>query len=186
MKIGAISILTLFLALPMVWAQRESTSDPNSEHSAQSSDPTPSNTDEKARDHRWHLQLGTLTVGAGYERGPLFYPYAPFYPVYPAAIWAPYAFPVWGFYSLNPTPDLVYSETKGEVRLTGAPKTAKIYLDGAYAGTADQLKHMWLDPGAYDLAVSAPGRATFRERLYILSGKVLKIVADQAPNSLER
>ena len=54
---------------------------------------------------------------------------------------------------------------------------AAVYVDGGYAGTADKLKNLWLDPGAYDLAVSAPGRVDFHERLYVLSGKSLKITA---------
>src|SRR4029077_1247944 len=48
---------------------------------------------------------------------------------------------------------------------------------GAYAGTADRLKSMWLDPGAYDLTVSAKDRESFHQRVYVLSGKSLKITA---------
>ena len=186
MKTGVISILLLLLASAALWAQGEATPVANPGRPAQTDDPTPSQADRRASNHQWHLRFDTFTVGAGYARGPVFYPYAPFgYPFY-SGFWAPYQFPVWGFYSPNPAADLGYAENKGEVRLTGAPKSAKIYLDNAYAGTADQLKRMWLDPGAYDLAVSMPGRQTFRERLYILSGKVLKVAADQTPNSLER
>jgi hypothetical protein len=52
-----------------------------------------------------------------------------------------------------------------------------VYIDGEYAGAAEKLKTLWLDPGAYDLAVSAPGREDLHERLYVLSGKSLKITA---------
>jgi hypothetical protein len=53
---------------------------------------------------------------------------------------------------------LLYAEDKGEVKLSADPKTAEVYIDGAYAGKADQLRTMWLDSGAYDLSLSAKGR----------------------------
>jgi hypothetical protein len=46
---------------------------------------------------------------------------------------------------------------------------------------ADKLKTLWLDPGAYDLTLSADGREDFHERLYVLSGKSLKISAKLDP-----
>ena len=52
-----------------------------------------------------------------------------------------------------------------------------MYVNGGYAGTADKLKTIWLDPGAYDLSLSAAGREPYRERIYVLSGKTLKIAA---------
>jgi hypothetical protein len=65
--------------------------------------------------------------------------------------------------------------SEGQVRLEKAPKTAEVYLDGAYAGTAGELKNMWLDSGAYDIEVRASVGATFRRRVYVLSGKTLKL-----------
>jgi hypothetical protein len=65
----------------------------------------------------------------------------------------------------------------GEGRLIADPKAAEVYINGGYAGTADKLKTLWLDPGAYDLTVSAAGRQPFHQRLYVLSGKSLKITA---------
>ena len=63
------------------------------------------------------------------------------------------------------------------ILLNANPKDAQVFLDGAYAGTAEHLKDMWLDSGAYDLSVSSPGKETFRQRIYVISGKKLKIDA---------
>jgi hypothetical protein len=145
----------------------------------QSSDSNSQPAKTDGTDHKWHLRLGAIGVGAGYFHGPALYPYPGYgYPFYSAAFWDPF----WGPYYPAYAPDLNYDNGKGEVRLTGAAKDAKVYLDGAYAGTADRLKHMWLDPGAYNLSVDSPGRETFQQRIYVLSGKTIKVAANHAPN----
>lgn len=193
MKRGAISIVVLFVASSLILSAQADSKPTQpaaraAEGSSQSSDSAPSIATEDGGGHKWHLRLGTVALGAGYFQGPLFYPYAPFayYPFYPQALWDPFWDPFWGVYYPGQAPKSGYADGKGEVRLTGAPKSAKIYLDGAYAGTADRLKQMWLDPGAYDLAVTMPGRQTFRQRIYMLSGKTLKIAADLAPNAPDK
>ena len=151
----------------------------------QSAEPQPGKSPQGTSDKRkWHLRLGGVAVGAGYSHfsGPI-YPYS-----YPFPYYAPYGFypgdwvtaslwyPLWSppFYGPG---YFAYNNGRGEVRLTADPKDARVYIDGGYAGTADKLKNLWLDPGAYDLTVSAPGREDFRERVYLLSGKSLKITA---------
>jgi hypothetical protein len=140
--------------------------------------------ESSAQKRHLHFRLGTITVGASYSHwwGNPYYPYAyyaygpygfypyPYYGAYSPWFWDPF----WGGYSSLAYP----GADKGEVRLTGAPKTAQVFLDGAYAGTADKLKSMWLKPGAYDLSVSTPNRTSFHQRIYVLSGKSLKITAD--------
>jgi hypothetical protein len=76
---------------------------------------------------------------------------------------------------------LAYAEDKGELKLTADPKTAEVYIDGAYAGTADHLKTMWLDSGAYDLSLAAKGRKGFHQRIYVLGRRSLKILARLEP-----
>lgn len=130
------------------------------------------------------VKLGTVSAGAGYARfsGPGFFSYPYFYrPFY----WDPY----WSwFYGLPPFhpgyfSGFYYAAEKGEVRLQAEPKTAQVYLDGAYAGNAGDLKSMWLDPGAYSLSLTAPQRAPFEQRIYVLTGKTLKISATLAPEA---
>jgi hypothetical protein len=134
--------------------------------------------DDSEHSRKIHLRLGAVSIANGYFSGPFFYGYGPFWPYG----FYPYSFansPFLPFYSpFYPgyLPNLAYGADKGEVRLK-APKNAEVFVDGAYAGTADHLKNMWLDSGAYDLSVSATGRSPFHQRIYVLSGKSLKIDA---------
>lgn len=64
----------------------------------------------------------------------------------------------------------------GEIQLRAPVKSAEVYLDGAYAGTVGDLKSIWLEPGAYNLEVR-DGRHTFERRVYVLSGKAVRIDA---------
>ena len=189
MKAPLAIVLLLLLSLGL-WGQvdrKPADATPKAAEPSLQSNDSALGSDDRGNDHRWHLRLGTADLAAGYFRGPLFYPYPPlaYYPFYGQALWDPFWNPFWGYYP-GPVLNFGYGDGKGEVQLTGAPKSAKIYLDGAYAGTGDRLKHMWLDPGAYDLAVSVPGRETFRQRIYILTGKMLKVAANQSPNTPEK
>ena len=132
------------------------------------------------------LRFGGLAVGAGYSHfsGPIYpygYPYGSygFYPGdwYGGSIWAP----LWSPYPYYGPNSFAYNSGRGEVRLSTDPKVAEVYIDGGYAGTADKLKTLWLDPGAYDLTVSSAGREPFHQRVYVLSGKSLKITAKLNP-----
>jgi hypothetical protein len=126
----------------------------------------------------WRLRLGLISLGAGYSSlsGPACYADGPFF--YPfgcesAAFW----YPSFGSYPFFAPGYFAYGSDKGEVKLASEPKGAEVYLDRAYAGTADHLKSMWLDPGAYDLSLAASGGKVFHQRIYVLSGKSLKITA---------
>lgn len=120
------------------------------------------------------VRLGGVSVGVGYASG-YYYPYCNyFYPglwcspfLYPYAGYYPGFYP--GFYSVSPHPDM------GQVKLQTPYKNAEVYLNGAYAGTADDLKTIWLDPGVYELEVRASGREPLQKRIYVLSGKTVKI-----------
>jgi hypothetical protein len=139
---------------------------------------------------KFRFRLGGISVGAGYTHfsGPYYYPnaypyaYAPF--GYFPGDWvaASYGYPISSLYPYYGPGAFGYGDGRGEVRLTADPKAAEVYIDGGYAGTADKLKSMWLDPGAYDLTVSAGDRESFHQRLYVLSGKSLKITAKLNPD----
>lgn len=174
--------------------QQESAVSAVSDSSKQASEQAPAaaKTDDKVQKdakspQKIHVRLGTVSFGLGYSyfSGPYYYPYRlfGFYP-YGLAYPALFCDPLWcAPASLRPvySDSLAYAADKGEVKLTADPKTAEVYIDGAYAGTADHLKTMWLDSGAYDLSVSASGRKEFRQRIYILSRKSLKILARLEP-----
>lgn len=132
--------------------------------------------------HKWHVHLGTVGLGASYTRfsdGFLVSPYwgGGFHPYYLG--YTPFfndPFYDWSFYG----PDITrfeYGPDKGEVRLEAKPGSASVYLDDAYAGTAGKLKYFWLAPGAYDLEVAAADGSEFHQRIYVLSGKSIKVRA---------
>jgi len=69
----------------------------------------------------------------------------------------------------------------GEVKLLTAEKNAEVFLDGAYAGLSEDLKSIWLDPGAYSLELKSTGKQVFKKRIYVLSGKTVKIEVALTP-----
>jgi hypothetical protein len=141
-----------------------------------------------AEKRKLRLRFGGFSVGAGYGHfsGPIYYPYA--YPYAPFGLYpgdwvgASFWYPGWSPYPFYGPGSFAFNNGRGEVRLTADPRVAEVYIDGGYAGTADKLKSLWLDPGAYDLTVSAAGRVPFHQRLYVLSGKSLKITANLMPD----
>jgi hypothetical protein len=70
---------------------------------------------------------------------------------------------------------LSYRPGLGQIKLSTDVREAEVFLDGSYAGIAKDLKSIWLRPGSYDLEVRPPGRASFYKRVYVLSGKTLKV-----------
>jgi hypothetical protein len=191
-KIVAICLsLLLFFFLGSTFGQSTSseaqqTSPAAAAQNTQATTDTKSGTQSDEHHHRYHLRLGTIGVGAGYNRfsGPFFY--NPFwYGFYPYGVaYSPFFYDPFfysPFYGPGYPGGFSYGSGKGEVKLSGAPKSAEVYLDGAYAGAADKLKSMWLESGAYDLSVSTPGTTPFHQRIYVLSGKSLKIAAKFAP-----
>lgn len=117
------------------------------------------------------VRLGAISMGAGY--GYPFYPGydSPFFygPLYSSAIGYPaFASPVL----------LVPQADKGQVSLQAPSKDAEVYLDNAYAGTAADLKKFWLAPGVYELEVRSKDQTTKKKRIYVLTGKSLKVNLD--------
>ncbi|HKR85502.1 MAG TPA: hypothetical protein VJS37_15195, partial [Terriglobales bacterium] len=128
--------------------------------------------DNRPAEHRTRVRLGGVAVSAGYSNFfPGFYPYDLFYYPLIAMWWNPY----WGFYRPFPPDYFSSGSGKGELKLSGLPKNASVYVNGGYAGTADHLKSFWLDPGVYDLEVSVPDGERYKQRLYVLTGKTLHI-----------
>jgi hypothetical protein len=127
------------------------------------------------------VRLGGVMVNAGYMSGPAwpYYGY-PFYPgwgryyMYDPFWYSPFIHP--GIYS-----GFAYQPNMGEVKLKSPDKDASVYLDGAYAGPADKLKTLWLEPGAYNLEVRNTGGQRYERRIYVLTGKTLQISAKLDP-----
>ena len=96
-------------------------------------------------------------IGVGPAFGPWGYGYEPYY------------------YGANP---VVTHPNAGLVKLDTKVKGAQVFVNGAYAGTARDLKSMWMRPGSYNLEVRSPGAARFAEKIYVVDGKTLHVRPD--------
>ena len=115
-------------------------------------------------------RLGAVSVSAGYAyySGPFWPGYYPGF--YPVPFYDPWFSPfLYGPVYLVPQPD------KGQVNLHSAYKDADVYVDNAYAGTTATLKKFWLAPGVYDLEVRPRDHVPQNKRVYVLTGKTLKV-----------
>jgi hypothetical protein len=138
----------------------------------QKSDPPDAPVQKAGR--RPHIRFGGLSVGAGYSRWSggwcCGYPYGLWSPFYSAYFWSPFFYqPYNSGFSWGPN--------MGQVKLHADLKDAEVFIDGAFAGTVSERKSMWLEPGAYNLEVRSPGRETYVKRIYVLSGKSLRVNA---------
>ncbi len=127
------------------------------------------------------VRLAGVTVGAGYSRFSGYYPYwydPFFYPAWYGPGYWPMFYP--GFFHPGFYNGFSRGPHMGEVRLDTVVKSAEVYLDGAYAGTAGERRSMWLDSGVYELEVKAASRQPFQRKIYVLTGKTLKITAPLA------
>jgi len=165
-------------------SQGQTANDDNSQIQSNEATVTPSKqTDEQSSGSKTHVRFGGFTVSAGYSHFwgpgvyPYGYPYGPYYSPISTAWWDPF----WGFYPAGyPVGYFSPADGKGEVKLSDAPKTASVYVNGGYAGTVEHLKSFWLDPGVYDLVLSESDGREYQQRVYVLSGKTLKIQAKLA------
>ncbi|MDQ6705596.1 MAG: PEGA domain-containing protein [Acidobacteriota bacterium] len=118
-----------------------------------------------------YIRLGGGIISAGYSHSYGYRPWAfdPFY----YGLYSSY-YP--GFFTgFSRGPDM------GEIRLRASSPKDGVYLNGAYAGEAGHLKNIWLEPGAYNLEVKPDNQVPFSRRVYVLSGKILKIDAEAKP-----
>jgi hypothetical protein len=86
----------------------------------------------------------------------------------------PYYYGYYGPYGYFPN---AYANL-GHVKIKTNVKDAEVYINGAYAGKADKLKSMYLNPDSYSLEIRAPGKAPIVQKLYVLAGKTIKVEAD--------
>ena len=125
------------------------------------------------------VRLGGVVVGGGYShfsghRG-LWRPgfYRPFY----GSFYDPF---YGGFYHPGYYNGYRQGPRMGQIKLKDAPKGAEVFLDGGYAGLAGDLKSIWLRPGAYSIEVR-DGGLSHAERIYVLSGKTVRIEPQLIP-----
>jgi hypothetical protein len=124
------------------------------------------------RQPRSHIRFGGILINAGYTRWsgyPYGWGYGP-YGYYDPFFWSPLYYP--GIYT-----GYAYTPGMGDVKVLVGDKSALVFLNGALAGRREQLKDMWLEPGTYNLEVR-DGQRRFTRKIYVLSGRTLKITPD--------
>lgn len=116
------------------------------------------------------VRLGGFAVGAGYSHfsGPGYFGYRPY--LYDPWFYGGFS----DFYHPGYYGGYLRGPDMGEVKLSGVPHDAEIFLDGGFAGDAHHLKSMWLRPGKYVLEVRDHGN-TFSKTIYVLTGKTIRV-----------
>jgi PEGA domain len=130
------------------------------------------------------IRLGGISLTGGYSRfsGPG-YLGPPYFGYYDSPFWTPFwqtYFPfggvgLSGFY---PAYNFQRGPNMGEIKLQAEPVTASVFINDAYAGRVQDLRSMSLEPGVYNLRIETEGRPGFARRVYVLSGKTLKVEAN--------
>jgi hypothetical protein len=69
----------------------------------------------------------------------------------------------------------------GTVKLDTNVKDAEVFINGNYAGTVGKLKTMVLRSGNYTIEIRAPGRTPFKQQIYVVAEKTLKLHPDLRP-----
>jgi len=134
------------------------------------------------------VRVGGVVVRGGYSHfsghrgfgGPRFY--RPYYSPFYGSFYDPFYD---GFYHPGYYRGYRQGPRLGQVKLKDAPKEAEVYVDGGYAGLAKDLKSMWLQPGAYSIEVR-DGDLSHAERIYVLSGKTVRIEPELIPRTKEQ
>ncbi len=116
------------------------------------------------------VRLGGVVVNGAYAHSPF---YSPFFAPYCYAFWCgPYWWP-YGYYA-DPGIGHYDGTDSGKVVLQNAEREGEVFIDGAYAGRAGDLKSLRLRPGVYEIEVRS-SQNKFQQRIYVLSGKTLKL-----------
>jgi hypothetical protein len=176
----ALIFLAMLLACPPVFGQESGQQPPSATNE------TPAHEQQVVRSGSdTHVHLGTVFVGFAYRQ------FAPPFFVSPFGYWCgPWGlnFPCGDYtspYYPNYFTNYPKRADKGALKLKIDPPHAQVFLDGGYAGTADRLKNIPLQTGVHDLLITAEHRAPFRQRLYILTGRTLRVSSMLEPQRAE-
>lgn len=120
-------------------------------------------------------QRGFVGFGFGGPRffgpryfGPSFYIGPAFYPG-----WYGWGYSGLGWYEPY---GFVPGPVAGKVKFDTKVKNAQVYVDGAYAGTAQQLGTFPLKAGSHDVELrDAAGQTVYSQHIDVIAGKTLKI-----------
>ncbi|HEX2521629.1 MAG TPA: hypothetical protein VHP35_05835 [Terriglobia bacterium] len=130
------------------------------------------------------IRFGGISLTSGYRYGgPVYWGRPPFYGYYNSQFWRPFWQPHFpygssGFSGFYPGDNFQRGPSMGEIKLQVEPVMASVFINDAHAGEVQDLKSFSLEPGVYNLRIEIDGRPGFAQRVYVLSGKTLKIEAD--------
>ncbi len=82
----------------------------------------------------------------------------------------------WGYYDPYWSyPYGFYQSNTGTIKLKDVDKHDQVFVNGSFAGNAGKLKSMDLPPGTYTLEVKHANRDVINERVYVTTGKTVKL-----------
>jgi hypothetical protein len=62
------------------------------------------------------------------------------------------------------------------VKIDTHTKGGQIFIDGAYAGQTGKMRHIYLEPGAYNIQIRAGNKIVTDKKVYVVAGRTVKIV----------
>jgi hypothetical protein len=97
----------------------------------------------------------------------------PRYPYY-----YPYYYQYWGWGNPYWYYGPYITENKGWVKVKDQFKSDEVFINNAFAGTADKMKSIKLDPGNYTIQIRREGRDLLNRNIYVVAGKTVEIYPD--------
>jgi len=100
----------------------------------------------------------------------------PIYRPFGYGYWGPYGYPGYygGYYGGFGYPVSSHPNA-GQVKIDTKQKDAQVFINGAYAGLAKDMKSTWLKEGTYDLELRAPDGQNFTTQIYVVAGKTIHV-----------
>jgi hypothetical protein len=96
-------------------------------------------------------------------------------PVYPGGYYGPYAYGAYGYGPYGYYGSYGYpGRPLGEVRIMSPDSKAQIFINGALAGRAHDLKRFYLAPGTYNLEQRI-GNDVQKQRVYVIANRTLRV-----------
>ncbi len=83
--------------------------------------------------------------------------------------------PGWGWGWGWNQPYWYYQYHTGEIKLENVNNKDQVYVNGAFAGKAGDLKTMRLSPGSYLIEVRREGKDMLKDQVYVAIGKTVKL-----------
>lgn len=130
------------------------------------------------------FRTGRGVVFRGYPHYRRYYPYDPFFGFYGSYYYGGYYPPYYGGYGYG----YRYRET-GSVRVLVDPEDTRVFVDGYYAGVADDFdgifQRLHVSPGRHEITLKLEGYRTHRVKIYVPYDHTVKLHHDMVRGSGE-